>query len=877
MKMQKLLIVDDSPDVHELIRIWLANKPLEFFSCDTGEECLALAPELRPDVVLLDVELPGLDGFEVCRRLKANAATSEISIIFLTGASSTEEKLRGLELGAIDYITKPFDPAELRARVRAALNTRRLTGLLADKANTLQESEERFRVLAENSSDVISRHTLAGVYLYVSPAATAILGYLPEQLLGSALIDFVHPEDASLVQQSFAAAVAHVESGTIAFRFRAHDGRYVWLESTFRALIDSIDGGVREIHAAARDISLRMQMQYREQIRAEVLEMITQSQPLNEILTRLINAAEAIEPHTVAAGVMLNSGVLHHCAPHLPGFLAASIERQLYNLIARFSAISVETGERIISIDLLNDPSWVEMAPAIRESDFRSNWSILIRSRHREACGVFSMYRHDHLPPDGPAVELLKLASDLIAVAVEHRQLTDQLKFQARHDALTQLPNRAVFSDRLEQGLSLSARSGRAVGVLLVDVDRFKYINDTYGHQAGDELLCQVAHRLGARLRDSDVLARMAGDEFAIILFDIAAPIDAENVAAALTREFATPIDLHGRTQSITVSIGSATFPRDALDSTSLVKHADLALYRAKEDGRNTSRSFIPDMRDDSVARLEFEGELREAVARGELRLHYQPKVDRVSRIVGVEALVRWQHPSLGMVPPAKFIPLAEETGIIIQIGGWVLQEAARQNRCWREAGLGNICIAVNVSARQFAQPDFVSVISKTLSTPGVGESWLELELTETVLMKNILDAVDKLAELHGMKVTVAIDDFGTGYSSLAYLQRLSLDTLKVDHSFVRTIVMPEGHEATTHASESSRIIINAIVALAKSLGLSVIAEGIETEVQREFMLHSGCDQLQGFLFSPPMPPERVEILLRQQSMVRPVQLALSA
>ena len=238
--------------------------------------------------------------------------------------------------------------------------------------------------------------------------------------------------------------------------------------------------------------------------------------------------------------------------------------------------------------------------------------------------------------------------------------------------------------------------------------------------------------------------------------------------------------------------------------------------------------------------------------------------------------LVRWQHPKLGMVPPIKFIPLAEDTGIILQIGTWVLHEAARQNCIWRDAGLGNIPIAVNVSTLQFAQPDFVHIVSQTLATCPPGGAWLELELTETLLMQNIRDAVDKLAQLHAMKVAVAIDDFGTGYSSLAYLQRLSLDTLKIDHSCVRTIASPGGPEAAGRNAESGRIIIHALVALAKSLGLGVVAEGIETETQREFMLHSGCDQLQGYLFSPPQPPEKIEKMLRQ-SLPREFSLAMSA
>lgn len=862
MKIQKLLIVDDSPDVQELIRIWLADEPVEFFSCATGEEALALAPEISPDLVLLDVELPGLDGFEVCRRLKANAATSEIPIIFLTGASSTEEKLRGLELGAIDYITKAFDPAELRARVRAALNTRRLTGLLADKANTLRESEERFRILADDSLDIISRHSPDGVYLYVSAASTSLLGYSGEQLRGHALIEFVHPDDLESVNRCLVAIRTPGGAGTIVFRFLRRDNRYIWLESKCRAVTNPADGTIREIHSSARDISARKEGEFREQVRAEVLEMIAQCLPLYDILRRLIEAVERQEPEAVAAGVMLNSGLLHSCAPNLPPSIRAGIEKQLYNLIARFGALAAMSEDRIIICDLLNDPAWQEFQPAICEVGLRSCWSILIYSRHREASGLFSLYRRDDRRPEAPTIDLFKLASDLIAVAVGNRELIDQLSFQARHDALTHLPNRALFSDRLEQAVTSSARTGKAVAVLLLDVDRFKHVNDTYGHQAGDEMLCQIAHRLRSRLRGSDVLARMGGDEFAAVLCELASPDDALSVAISLSEEFREPIDLMGRKQYVTISIGSATYPRDASDIRTLVKNADLALYQAKDAGRNTVRAFIPAMTEGTAGLMELESELRRAVASGEFRLHYQPKVDRNDQIVGLEALIRWQHPRLGLIPPGRFIPLAEETGLIIPIGTWVIEEAARQSRAWIAAGLEKLPIAVNVSTLQFGQPDFVRVISNAIGTPGPSQPCLEIELTESLLMRNIRDAGDKLTQLRAMGVSIAIDDFGIGYSSLAYLQRLPLDLLKIDRSFVCTITA-DAHGK--HDCESGRIIIRAIVGLAKSLGLRVVAEGVETIAQREFLLQIGCDQLQGFLFCPPDTVEEIQILLRRQ------------
>jgi diguanylate cyclase (GGDEF)-like protein len=431
-----------------------------------------------------------------------------------------------------------------------------------------------------------------------------------------------------------------------------------------------------------------------------------------------------------------------------------------------------------------------------------------------------------------------------------------------------------MYSDHLEKAMAASLRTGKSLAVLLVDVDRFKSVNDTYGHQAGDEMLCQISRRLRARLRSSDVLARMGGDEFAAVLRDLASPDDAIRVAAALSEEMREPVDLTGRKQFVTISIGSAVCPRDAIDIRTLVKHADLALYQAKAAGRNSVRAFAPSMTEGTAGMLELEGELRLAIGNRELRLHYQPKVDRNDRIIGLEALIRWQHPRLGLIPPGAFISLAEETGLIIPIGSWVIEEACRQSRIWIAAGLGKIPIAVNVSALQFVQPDFIRAISAAIEAPGAPPPCLEIELTETLLMRNIGDAGEKLARLRAMNVAIAIDDFGIGYSSLAYLQRLPLDTLKIDRSFVSRI---RADDEPTHDGGSGRIIVKAIVALAKSLGFQVVAEGVETILQREFLLQIGCDQLQGYLFCPPKIPEAIELLLRRQAELDASRLARCA
>jgi diguanylate cyclase (GGDEF)-like protein/PAS domain S-box-containing protein len=863
MPNQKLLIIDDSEDIQELVRVWLNQEDLEFFSCSDGLQAQATAAQVHPDLILLDVDLPGVDGFEICRRLKADAITAEIPIVFLTGAASTEEKLRGLQLGATDYVIKPFDPAELRARVRSSLHTKNLIDLLAQK-------EESFRLLAENSSDVISRQAIDGTFLYVSPACISILGYSPEQLIGTKLGDYVYPDDKVAVEACYGSAREIDETMQVEFRFRRPDGKFVWLESTCRRVLHPGTDNLLETHASAREITARKQMEFREQVRAEVLEMIAEGRPMDDILNRVVDAAHRQESQAAAAAAALLTDRNKHIAPRLPQPLAAAIESKLPEIVARVAQLAAGHGDRAVVCDLRNDPTWTDLVPMLTEQGIRTCWAMLINSRHREPSGIFCVYTRDGHGPGSSAIEMLKLASELIGVANEHRQLTEQLTFQAHHDSLTRLPNRSLFNDRLQQALAAASRSSSPLAVLLIDVDRFKFVNDTYGHANGDELLCQLATRLQRRVRSSDTLARMGGDEFAAILSTLNSPADVERVAADLVNEFKKPINLNGRELAITITVGCAVFPRHGSDAASLLRNADLALYRAKEAGRNTSRVFNPEMGDGVTARLELEGALRYALDRHELCLQYQPEVDRHGKIVNVEALIRWKHPSLGVVSPNAFIPLAEETGLILPIGNWVLHEAARQYRHWCEIGCAPRSVAVNVSALQFAQTDFLATVESALAVCGCESPWLEIELTESLLMKNMRDAMEKLAQLRARGVNVAIDDFGTGYSSMAYLQRLSLDTLKMNQVFFDMI-----EPGSANSTEKS--IARAIVALAKSLGLNVVAEGVETRAQLDFILEAGADLVQGFLFSEPLSVTDIEPLLKTGFIDVNAPVALSA
>jgi diguanylate cyclase (GGDEF)-like protein len=434
------------------------------------------------------------------------------------------------------------------------------------------------------------------------------------------------------------------------------------------------------------------------------------------------------------------------------------------------------------------------------------------------------------------------------------REAAVQMTHTAEHDFLTGLPNRMLVNDRISQAIAIAARHQTKVAVLFLDLDGFKHINDSLGHPTGDLLLQSVAKRLVKCVRAADTISRQGGDEFVVLLSEVARTEDAAITARRMLEAVARTHFVQEQGLHVSTSIGVSVYPDDGADAETLIKNADTALYQAKEHGRQRYQFFKAEMNVRAVQRQSIEEDLRRAVTGKQLALHYQPKVDlRTGIIIGAEGLLRWTHPTRGPVPPAQFIPVAEECGLIVPIGSWVLREACRQAREWADAGLSPIPVAVNISAVEFRSEGFLEGVFAVLAQTGLDPSMLELELTESVLMRRVEFTASVLQTLREKGVKVAVDDFGTGYSSLSYLRKFPVDALKIDQSFVRQI--------TTSPRETA--IVTAIIGMGRSLGLKVIAEGVETKQELEFLRSQKCEQGQGYYFSRPVPAEPFAQLLR--------------
>jgi len=729
----KILSIEDDPEVRTVIAEYLSTKGYVTLEAVDGETGLILFAEENPDLVLLDLRLPGMDGLEVLSQISKDAP--DIPVIIVSGKETIKDASDCLKLGAWDYITKPlFDLQVLDIAVHNVLERAKLK-LKKDESQPNHEEE-----LQRETSDLLLR-TLE-------------------------------------LEKAYNKLNHEVEE-----RRRAE--KAIQQEHTFIQTI--LDG----IHDPARIISPDFGVLIMNQAALVLL-------PSKQTSLKELTCYEAYRQSDNPC-----SGENHPCV------LKEVLETGKTVSVHHKEIIEGEEEEHVYEIEA--SPLW--------NAD---------GSLH----GI---------------LEVIRNITENLSVESQLREHRERLYHLVHHDALTNLPNRMLLQDRLSRMMTKALRSKNYVAVLFLDLDRFKKINETLGHDVGDKLLMEVGKRLESCVRRSDTVARLGGDEFAVLLDDLQDVKFVAVVARKILQALSKTILIQDYELYATSSIGISLFPDDSEDVDGLLRCADTALYRAKDAGKNNYQYYTTDMNTRAFEFLLMESGLRKALDNDELVVFYQPLISLENdKLIGMEALIRWMHPEKGMISPGDFIPLAEETGLIEPIGEWVLRTACTQNKEWQDAGYPPVKVSVNMSARQFSKKNIIELISQILQETGLSPEYLGLEITESIIMQDVKSTIAKLKQMQKMGISLSIDDFGTGYSSLSYLKLFPIDNLKIDRSFVFNI--------TTDSIDAA--IATSVILLAHSMNLKVVAEGVETEEQLEVLRQQGCDYVQGFLFSRPLAAE---------------------
>jgi diguanylate cyclase (GGDEF)-like protein/PAS domain S-box-containing protein len=664
-------------------------------------------------------------------------------------------------------------------------------------------AEIEYHELFENASDLVYSHDLNGVLLAVNKAFERLTGTPREEALGRNISEWIDPESVHLLHEMVRRKLGGMPRTVFEVTLNGHEGRRISLEVGARLVFR--DGAPVGVQGIARDITARKKAEILERGRNRVLEMVAGNEALPGVLKELCGMVER-QVHQAVCSVLLAE------------------ERGLVCV-----AGPSPSGEPTADAALLAGDG---------------GYQVPIEAGDGRLLGVFLLTGEGFQHPGADDLRALEAARRLAVVAIEHQQLTERLAHQALHDALTKLPNRHQMECRLAEILALAQRNNWLLAVLFIDLDRFKQINDTLGHAAGDQVLRQVARRLEGCLRKSDCLARMGGDEFTVVLPELADSRDAQRVAQKLLAALQAPFEVDGQELFLSASIGISLYPRDGNDPAVLQRKADTAMYRAKSHGRNGFEFFTQELGLAALERLAIENALRRAVDNQELLLYYQPQFDAQGGLAGFETLLAWCHPALGLTSPARFIPVAEDSGMIVPIGAWVLAKACRQCAEWQRAGGPRVRVAVNVSASQFKRTDFIETVASALTASGLDPALLELELTEGVVVSGMQEATRQMERLRALGVGISIDDFGTGYSSLSYLRQLPVDALKTDRSFLREM----------DREPAAIPLLKAIASLAHGLRLTVVAEGVESQSQMDVLRSVGCDLFQGYFLGGPVP-----------------------
>jgi diguanylate cyclase (GGDEF)-like protein/PAS domain S-box-containing protein len=732
-------------------------------------------------------------------------------------------------------------------------------GSMTDVAR-LDRDLQQLRAAAEVTSDAIFLIDAASMAVVcVNQAACELSGYARAELLSIAPESLFSSSREALETAWRALIEGDESSATFEASHRRADGVWLSVEMRRRAVLVEdawlIVNVLRDI-TVRRQVERALQLQVMQQgLLARFGQLALENPPLRELMAQAVEIVQ--QGLSAEFGRLLEAGpddlVLHHVAGkgwteswlRDPYFEAAAETQDRFVLGARESIViadfDAETRHRRSAI--------------LSAHDVRSAVEVLICGAGG-AYGVIGAYSRAAGYFGVEAANFVQSVSNTLAAAIERKHAEDRMARMAQFDALTDLPNRSMYLDRLGQTLVEAERDKRPVGILFVDIDRFKNVNDSFGHSAGDLLLVEIAARLQAAVRPGDTVGRLGGDEFAIALAHLAHAEDAGLVAQKIVNAVAEPYMVGTHEVYVSASIGIGLFPNDGMEPDTLLRNADIAMYRAKESGRNAYQFYLPAMNERALGRMRLESELRGAIDRDEFVLHYQPKVSLVTgQISGLEALLRWKPAGRAIVPPGDFVPLLEDTGLIVPIGEWVIAKVCAQVRLWQAEGLVPPPVAVNLSARQFRQEDLVASIAAIVDSSGIDPAFLELELTESSLMSNSEAAVQALRQIKALGVRLSLDDFGTGYSSLAYLKRFPLDALKIDREFIRDV----------GSDSDDGTIALAIINLAGSLRLKVIAEGVETEAQLDFLRAHGCDEMQGYYFSRPLPIDEISRMLRDE------------
>ena len=837
-KALKILVVEDSEDDFLLLELLLAQGgyPAECRRTETAAELAAALPAEPWDLVISDYSLPGFTGLDALRLVQAERP--ELPLIIVSGAISEDAAVAAMRAGAKDYVRKG-DMARLLPSIEREVNEarNRLRGQQAALAqaaaeDALRQSELRFLQLAEAMPECFWLIDLATRrVIYVNSAYERIWGLHCQDLLEDRMdwLRHLHPED----RERMATIMEDRRHGGVNEEFRVlrADGSTRWLQ-IFTFPMHDATGQVQRVGGVARDVTESKAQ------REALHQRESEARQAAQMVTAVLDALPAHIAIIDAAGQITS----------------VNAQWRYFGQANEFAAGAFGVGQSYLEIcaraAAAGDLEAAEVAAGLRRViEGREQSFSLIYPCH--SANEQRWFRVSVSPLAGEAPRGAVVMHTNVTERIEAEQRLAQL---AHYDSLTELPNRLLFRDRLEHALNLARRNEWKLALIFIDLDRFKNINDTLGHLAGDRLLQEVARRLKAALRASDTVGRLGGDEFAVLIPKIEESQEAAVVARKIIEVLAAPFEIDGNEVFSSGSLGVTVYPSDADDGENLIRHADTAMYRAKEVGRNNYQFYTAAMNDRALEKMQLEADLRRALAHGEFVLHYQPKVSCITgKVFGVEALLRWQHPVRGLVGPGEFIPVLEETGLIAPVGEWVLREACTQVARWRRERMPQVTVSVNVSGAQLASAGLFEQVKEALDACGLEPQFLDLELTESLLMRDAEQAIATLDRLKGIGVHISVDDFGTGYSSLSYLKRIPLDWVKVDRSFVQDIT----------ADPSDASITRAVITMAHSLQLKVIAEGVETEGQLGLLIANKCDAIQGFYFSKPLPAAEMADLLR--------------